>query len=316
MVGTAVLGLNSFPDPEIKTIAQKVCFKTELINRQFDDSINAFHHTCLAVEAGDNDTYTLKQMLTQDDKNSFIEAMVKEVEDHTTKKHWEIMERKALPPGSKTVLAVWAFKRKRYPDGRINKHKARLNAHGGMQTWGVDYWETYAPVVNWLSVRTMLTLSVIHDLDTRSIDFVQAFPQADLEVPVYMELPWGFDVDGEKSKYVLKLNKNLYGLGNASRNFWDFLKEGLFKRGYHLQSSSDQCVFLGKESIILVYVDDIVILEKKGSGAADRLIKDLQEGEEKYEFLDDGNLENYLGVDVIRRKDGSIELNQKHLIQR
>ena len=61
-----------------------------------------------------------------------------------------------------------------------------------MQTWGENYWETYAPVVNWLSVRVMLALATIHDLDARSMDFVLAFPQADLNVDVYMELPYGF----------------------------------------------------------------------------------------------------------------------------
>ena len=49
-----------------------------------------------------------------------------------------------------------------FPDGSINKYKARLCAHGGMQQRGVDYWETYAPVVNWLSVRLLLILSVVH----------------------------------------------------------------------------------------------------------------------------------------------------------
>ena len=281
----------------------------------FDGTVNQIHHACMVVKAGDNDTYTLKQMLQEDDKNDFIEAMVTEVNDHSRREHWDVVPRTEMPPGTKTILAVWAFKRKRYPDGRILKHKARLNAHGGMQTWGVDYWETYAPVVNWLSVRTLMTLSVIHDLETRSIDFIQAFPQADLDVPVWMELPWGFSKDNNRN-CVLKLNKNLYGLCNASKNFWDFLRDGLKARGFDRQSVSDQCVFFGKEAIVLVYVDDCIIIQMKGSNAADNLIRDLQEGHEKIEFTDDGDLEKYLGVDVNRHKDGTIELTQKHLIQR
>ena len=161
-----------------------------------------------------------------------------------------------------------------------------------------------------------MTLSVIYDLETKSIDFVQAFPQADLDIPVWMELPWGFNVDGGKSKYVLKLNQNLYGLCNASRNFWEFLRDGLEARGFTKQSQSDQCVFFGNEAIILIYVDDCILLQKKGSQAAENLIRDLQEGNEKFEFTDDGTLNKYLGVDVKRRKDHSIKLTQKHLIQR
>ncbi len=67
------------------------------------------------------------------------------------------------------------------------KPKARLCAHGGMQTWGQNYWETYAPVVNWASVRLILAIAKIHGLSSKSIDFVLAFPQADLEIPVYMD---------------------------------------------------------------------------------------------------------------------------------
>ena len=88
-------------------------------------------------------------------------------------------------------MAIWYFKHKRYPDGSLNKHKAQLCAHGGQQTWGQDYWDTYAPVVTWASVRMLLIVAKIHKLDSKSIDFVLAFPQVDLDVPVYMELPAG-----------------------------------------------------------------------------------------------------------------------------
>ena len=94
--------------------------------------------------------------------------------------------------GLKTILSIWAFKIKHLPDGTITKHKARLNAHGGMQRCGVDYWETYAPVFNWISVRLILELSIIHGLETKAIDFVLAFPQAELERDIFMELPYGF----------------------------------------------------------------------------------------------------------------------------
>ena len=64
-----------------------------------------------------------------------------------------------------------------------------------MQQWGVNYWETYAPVVNWISIRFLLILSEIAGLESQAIDFVLAFPQANLDVPVYMELPVGMKVE-------------------------------------------------------------------------------------------------------------------------
>lgn len=304
-------------DPSLrpKSIIQRIALHTELVNTHFDGTINQLHHAVLSTVAGDNDTYTLKEMLQQDDKNEFIKAMLKEVVDHENRDHWTVMERSAKPKEMKSILSVWSFKRKRSPDGRILKYKARLCAHGGMQTWGVNYWETYAPVVNWLSIRTLLALSVIHNFETRSIDFVLAFPQADLTVDIYMEMPYGFDYEGRKG-LILKLNKNLYGLKDASRTFWTMLKDGLETRGYENQSQSDPCVFLGKDSIVLVYVDDLVVFQRKGSSATDDLIKNLQEGNEAFVFTDDGDLNKYLGVEIKKHANGSIEMTQPHLIER
>ena len=144
------------------------------------------------------------------------------------------MCRSTIPTGVKTIQAIWSFKRKRYPDGTLNKHKARLCAHGGMQQWGVSYWETYSPVVNMLTVRLLLALCNIHGLHSKSIDFVLAFPQADLDVDIWMELPMGIVVGSKESEsrgYVLKLMKSLYGLKQASLNWFEKLKQGLTDRG-------------------------------------------------------------------------------------
>jgi hypothetical protein len=163
------------------------------------------------------DMVLLLMMLREDDHTKFFEAMEIEINDHEARRHWDLMLRTDLPLGSKIIMAIWSFKRKRFPDGTLNKHKAQLCAHGGQQTWGQDYWDTYAPVVTWASVRLLLVVAKIHGLkESKSIDFVLAFPQADLDVPVYMELPAGvnpIDVsDGDRRKYILKLNKSLYGL--------------------------------------------------------------------------------------------------------
>jgi hypothetical protein len=118
-----------------------------------------------------------------------------------------------MPPDTKTIMSIWIFKQKRFLDGMLNKYKARLCAHGGMQTWGTIYWEMYAPVVNWASICLLLAVAKIHDLPSKSIEFVLVFPQADLEVPVYMELLLGFDApqNGSRKLSVLLLNKSLYG---------------------------------------------------------------------------------------------------------
>ena len=69
-----------------------------------------------------------------------------------------------------------------------------------MQQWDVNYWEMYAPVVNWISICFLFVLSEIVGLKSKALDFILAFPQADLDVPVYMELPAGMEVKGAKHK--------------------------------------------------------------------------------------------------------------------
>jgi len=129
--------------------------------------------------SGKNDTFYFHDAMKEPDRDQFIMAMTKELKDHHDNNHWKLVKRSTIGE-AKTVKAIWAFKRKRRPDGSLLKHKARLNAHGGMQVYGETYWDTYAPVVNWISIRMMLTLSVIHSLYTTSIDFTLAFPQAEV----------------------------------------------------------------------------------------------------------------------------------------
>ena len=106
-----------------------------------------------------------------------------------------VILRSEVPKHVKTIMSIWSFKRKRFPGGMLNKHKDRLCAPGGHQQWGVNYWETYAPVVNWISVQFLLIISELAGLETQALDFILAFPQADLDVPVYMELPIEMDLE-------------------------------------------------------------------------------------------------------------------------
>ena len=91
-------------------------------------------------------------MLKQTDAADFIHAMIKEADNHESRDHWDVVPRWEKQPDVKAILDIWAFKWKRFPYGRINKHKARLCAHGGIQKYGVNYWVFYSPTVNWISI--------------------------------------------------------------------------------------------------------------------------------------------------------------------
>eukprot|EP00957_Ditylum_brightwellii_P056609 4291001-Ditylum_brightwellii.AAC.1 len=172
--------------------------------------------------------------------------------------YYKSLKRQGIDVKRKQLMLIWSFKRKRHADGSLSKHKARLCCHGGQQQWGVNYYETYAPVVAWASVRTMLVMSKLYNLNTRSIDFILAYPQAEVKTNIYLHPPAGITINTNGEDVVLKLKKNLYGLKDAGRTWWEHLSSGLEKMGFR-QCEADQCVWKKDGVVIIVYVDDCLI---------------------------------------------------------
>ena len=151
---------------------------------------------------------------------------------------------------------TWAFKLKRYPDGLAKKFKARFCVRGDKQIEGVDYFQTWAPVVQWTTVRSMMILATNKNLCSAQADITAAFVHAPLDdgEDIYVHQPKGFEVPGD---YVLKLNRSVYGIKQAPRNFFNYLKKHLKRQGLK-QSEFDPCLFVGVKVIAIVYVDDIL----------------------------------------------------------
>eukprot|EP00957_Ditylum_brightwellii_P140595 10710965-Ditylum_brightwellii.AAC.1 len=107
--------------------------------------------------------------------------------------------------------------------------------------WGVNFYETYAPVVGWASVRTMLIMSKLYNLNIRSIDFVLAYPQAEIKSVIYLHPSAGVIINNNGQDLVLKLKKNLYGLKDSGRTWWEHLSSRSEQIGFQ-QCVADQCV--------------------------------------------------------------------------
>ncbi len=142
-------------------------------------------------------------------------------------------------------------------------------------------------------------MAKIHGLQPKSIEFVLTFPQADSNVPVYMELPAGVnpvDVsDIDHHRYVLKLNKSLYGLKRAGFNWFKKLQEGLIAQDFIQSQVNDKCVFFCKDCIIVAYVDDNIILGQNMI-TVDSVILLLKDGSENFDLVDQGSISKYLGL--------------------
>jgi hypothetical protein len=264
--------------------------------------------------SNDPDTMYMHEAMRQPDAKQFKEAMVKEIKDHDTRKHWKVVEKKNIPQGTIILPAVWSMKRKRRITTReIYKWKARLNLGGHKMVPGVHYdpGERYAPALSWQTIRLFLTLSIIFKWKTRQIDFVLAYPQAKIQRPTYMELPRGVNFpELDRNKHCLEIVQNIYGGKTSSRTWYLHLKEGLSEKLGFEVSKIDECVFYRGTTVILVYSDDCIILDKTDEGIQ-KCIDDLQK---IFEVEDEGTIEDYLGVKVEELMDGSIKLSQPHLI--
>ena len=204
------------------------------------------------------------------------------------------------------------MRRKRHiKSGAIKKYKVRINVDGSRMVQGKHYTFTYAPVASWSTIRLVLTIAAMFNWPTRQLDYVLTFPQAPIERDLYMKVPKGYYVEsGDNRDYVLKLKRNLYGQKQAGRIWNKYLIENLERIGFQ-QSEHDECVLYRGKVIYALYTDDTIITAPNNK-LIDDVIRDIKKAGLK--VTDEGNIEDFLGVNITRMNDGSIHLHQPHLI--
>ena len=277
------------------------------IQKGLDDPI-AFAASC------NPDILYWDQAMKAPDKDKFIEAVGIELDGHEKMGNYEPIPLHAVPKGTKLIGMVWLMRRKR----RINtqevyKWKARLNVHGGQQEHGVHYWDTYAPVVTWHTVRLFLILSLLLGWQSRQLDFVMAYPQAPAEMPLYMRLPQGYQRHRMTRKtHALKLIRNVYGQKQAGRVWNKYMDKGMKNIGFK-SSAFDPCLYYRSSIIFLVYIDDCIVFGPSAK-AIDQVVSDLRSCPQQFTVDDQGDVGDFLGIQIKRQDDGSIHLSQPHLI--
>ena len=179
---------------------------------------------------------SLREALTSSDKEKWTSAMEKEMKSLNENDVWRLVE---LPKDRKAVGSKWVFKLKVGANGSVERYKARLVAQGFSQKFGLDYDETFCPVVRFESIRTVIGLAVQNGLKMHQLDVATAFLNGELEEEVFMKQPEGFVAKGQEH-LVCKLNRSIYGLKQSPRCWNSALDNHLNKMGFK-QTTSDPC---------------------------------------------------------------------------
>ena len=152
---------------------------------------------------------------------------------------WDLVE---LPKEAVAIGCKWVYKTKRNASGNIERYKARLVAKGFTKKEGIDYHETFSPVSKKDSFRIIMALVAHFDLELHQMDVKTAFLSEDLEEAVYMVQPQGFYYDKD-SHLVCKLKKSIYGLKQASRQWYIKFHNVIASYGF-VENIVDQCIYL------------------------------------------------------------------------
>lgn len=207
------------------------------------------------------------------------------------------------------------LKIKRGADGQIIKYKIRIVAKGYSQTYGIDYDETYAPVVRYSSLRMLLALAAHYDLELHHMDVKSAYLNGDLVEEIYMEQPEGAPIIEGKEDWVCRLHKSLYGLKQAGRT-WHTKIDEAFQRRELVPLASDPCVYVrrtGKSLVIIaLYVDDLVLT----ASSSTELQTPKADLTTEFDMEDLGEATFVLGIEIVRdRASRTITITQTAYIK-
>lgn len=248
---------------------------------------------------------TAKEAQECDESMEWKTAMDDEMQAHKLNNTWTLVDR---PSGARTVKGKWVFKKKCDDKGKIIRYKARYVAKGYSQLHGVDYNDTFSPVVRHSSIRFLFAVAVKLRLKIHQLDVVTAFLQGDLEETIFMEQP---DCYVDNTNKVCRLNKPIYGLKQASRQWNKKLDSALQNFGLK-RSKNDPCIYFSMNTniIIAVYVDDFLIFYLHEC----ELMEMMKFMDQSFRIKDLGPARKCIGININQLKD-AIEIDQCQYVE-
>jgi hypothetical protein len=217
------------------------------------------------------------------------------------------------PRQANIVTGKWIFKHKFSADGTLERYKARWVLRRFTQHPGIDFTETFSPVVKPATVRTVLSLALSRRWPIHQLDVKNVFLHGTLIEIVYCQQPSGFE-DFAHPDYVCRLNKSLYGLKQAPRVWYSRFATYLLSLRF-AEAKSDTSLFIyqsGSDSAyLLLYVDDI-ILTASSTGLRQRIVSALQR---EFAMKDLRELHHFLGMHVQHCGDGLLLSQEQYMME-
>ncbi|CCH61857.1 hypothetical protein TBLA_0F03190 [Henningerozyma blattae CBS 6284] len=238
------------------------------------------------------------------DSEKWLAACEKELESFNALDVYNLVP---LPEGRQCLGSRWVFTMK--DDGR---YKSRLVAQEYKQKIGIDYYETFAPVVRYASVRLFLAIADQFSLSVHKMDADTAFLKSEIDGDVYIKQPQGF-VDPTHPEYVRKLKKGMYGLKQAPLLWNRHIHHTLTELGFQ-RHAIEHCFYFRYSTtgliLIALYVDDLLI------AAPDNDSLDIVKCTLKiyYSMKDLGPVNNFLGINVNQPSDHSVSISMEDYI--
>jgi len=269
-------------------------------------SENAFCNFAVNIEPQD-----YQEAMQTPDREKWKEAFQKELDSLKRHNTYSLVQ---LPKGRKSVKSKWVLKIKELPDGSV-KYKARLVAKGFSQKEGIDYTETFAPVIKYKSLRILLAIANERNMEVHQLDVTTAFLYGDLDEEIFMEPPEGARSPDQKGT-VWKLNKSLYGLKQSPR-CWNRKIHTFFEKEGFSRSLTDYATYTkgsGSTQVILaLYVDDMLIL----SESLEEVNRVKGALKQTFDMTDFGEVSTVLGMRIQRNRElGILTVDQEKYTER
>jgi hypothetical protein len=265
-------------------------------------------YALIALTDGLETPLTVDQALNGPEKEHWKAAMDSEYQKLQNFQTYELVD---MSDAKNIVKCKWVFKKKLNLDGLIKEYKARLVAKGFSQRYGIDFYETFAPVAKMKSIRAITGIASSLKLSIYQDDAPSAFLDPDLKETVVMQQIPRYE-DGTNRVCLLK--KTLYGLKQSPRE-WNAVVDVFMKEQGFTQLTSDNCVYVKRTSgtilIVAVYVDDILTCGKKNSPEPDEFRNALHK---RFNMDKGGIINQYLGMKFTFLENGSITIDQHHYL--